>query len=309
MNRTSATKHPEPRAHHYVPQCWLSGFTETGKDGRLWVTDLSRQKQWPATPENAGHIRDFYRLSDPSPDPVVIEKFFSAIEGQIAPLLKSLDAERRAPNDDELDALLHFMALQWVRTPRFRTFALQVFNSSTRRSILEFLRSPQTWRTALLEAGIDPDTPKADYESAQTFVTSGEYNLVAGPDWYLLKAIRGVERIMPSLRNRFWETSFSEKGRFIASDNPVGADGPRGEKVGFKNADVVFYPISRHVLLTGTSQRLKQLKITFRSIAQVNTMMLLNAEAQVYSPIPDFCWADEQRRVQTDWRLFSKNKF
>src|ERR1017187_4944654 len=59
-----AMKEPEPRRHHYVPQCWLAGFTDTGeKDGQLWVTDLVRRKQWQASPNNAGHIRDFYRLS------------------------------------------------------------------------------------------------------------------------------------------------------------------------------------------------------------------------------------------------------
>ena len=72
----------EPRRHHYVPQCWLAGFTETGEnDGRLWVTDFSRQQQWPTTPANAGHIRDFYRLADPAPDPVAVERFFSQLEG------------------------------------------------------------------------------------------------------------------------------------------------------------------------------------------------------------------------------------
>lgn len=76
-----------------MPRCWLAGFTESGeKDGRLWVTDLSRQKQWPSTPDNAGHIRDFYRLSDPVPDPVIVEKFFSVLEGQVTPLLKSIDS-------------------------------------------------------------------------------------------------------------------------------------------------------------------------------------------------------------------------
>ena len=96
-----------------MPKCWLGGFTESGtNDGRLWVTDLSRQKQWATTPENAGHIRDFYRLSEPTPDPVVVEKFFSELESRVAPILKSVDRERRPPNDDELDALLHFMAYQ-----------------------------------------------------------------------------------------------------------------------------------------------------------------------------------------------------
>src|ERR1039458_9071535 len=115
----------EPRRHHYVPQCWLAGFTETGEnDGRVWVTDYYRQRQWPTTPENAGHIRDFYRLADPAPDPVVVERFFADLEGIAAPVLRSIDRERRGPSDDELDLLLQFMAYQWVRVPSFRPLAL-----------------------------------------------------------------------------------------------------------------------------------------------------------------------------------------
>ena len=54
----SPTTGPVPRAHHFAPQCWLSGFTETGqKAGRLWVTDLKMRKQWPSSPLNAGHRR------------------------------------------------------------------------------------------------------------------------------------------------------------------------------------------------------------------------------------------------------------
>ena len=81
------------------------------------------------------------------------------------------------------------------------------------------------------------------------------------------RAFEDVEGIIPLLRERFWGASFSEKGRFIASDDPVGLDGPRGEMVGFKNADAVFYPVSSHVFLTGTLQRVKQPPITFNYIA------------------------------------------
>jgi hypothetical protein len=75
---------PEARAHHYVPQCWLAGFTESGqKDGKLWQTDLDAQRQWPTNPLNAGHQRDYYRLSDPRKDPLAVEKKLSEIEGTI----------------------------------------------------------------------------------------------------------------------------------------------------------------------------------------------------------------------------------
>ncbi|MDP2996814.1 MAG: DUF4238 domain-containing protein, partial [Bryobacterales bacterium] len=168
---------------------------------------------------------------------------------------------------------------------------------------------PETWRAGLQEAGINPDAPGADYERSKTFFESGKFNIVVETDWYMQRAFKDVEGIMPLLRERFWGASFSEKGRFIASDNPVCLDGPRGEMVGFKNADAVFYPVSRHVFLTGTLQRVKQPPFTFNYIAQMNTMILLMADVQIYSHVPDFCWADEKRRAQTEWRLFSKKKF
>ena len=35
----------QARAHHFAPECWLAGFTETGeKDGLLYFTDLRRTK-------------------------------------------------------------------------------------------------------------------------------------------------------------------------------------------------------------------------------------------------------------------------
>ena len=107
----------EARAHHYVPQFWLMGFTETGEqDGRLYVTNLPRKRQWPSNPRGAGHRRDFYRVEDPSlTDPFAIEKLFSKIESDVAPVFKSMTEEKRGPRDGyELGMLLEYMAIQWV---------------------------------------------------------------------------------------------------------------------------------------------------------------------------------------------------
>jgi hypothetical protein len=110
---------PEARAHHFVPQCWLAGFTDTGKkDGRLWATDFKRRKQWPSTPPNIGHRRDFYRVSDPKTDPLIVEKIFSKIEDGIAPILKAMDEGRRGPTREELEALLFFIAFSGAEYPR-----------------------------------------------------------------------------------------------------------------------------------------------------------------------------------------------
>jgi hypothetical protein len=81
------------------------------------------------------------------------------------------------------------------------------------------------------------------------------------------------------------------------------------QKVGFKNADVVLYPVSRHVLLRWTLVPMKGPPVKLTHIAAMNTMMLLFADSQIYSHVPDFSWLDEKFKHQTDWRLFSKNHF
>ncbi len=83
-------KESEPRRHHYVPRCWLAGFTETGeKDGKLWVTDIVRRKQWESSPGGAGFIRDFYRLSDDEVDPVMVEKRFHRSKVPLLPFSRA----------------------------------------------------------------------------------------------------------------------------------------------------------------------------------------------------------------------------
>jgi hypothetical protein len=299
----------EPRAHHFVPQCWLSGFTESGqKNGRLWVTDLKRQKQWPSSPINAGHRRDFYRLSASDVDPIVVEKAYSRLEDGIGPILRALDEDKRYPTDAELEALLTFIAIQWTRVPAFRPTVLAIADSIHRSFFAGALKSPEAWAKSLQDAGIPLDSPGADYEKMREFQRSRQYSLSAETDWYVMRAFKAAETIVPSLIDRQWGLSLSRTGSFIASDNPVALDGPSGQKIGFKNAEIVLFPISRHVFLHGTKVRVRQPRVSFNYIARMNTFMMLTADEQVYSHIPNFCWLDESGKYQTDWKLFSKEK-
>lgn len=99
-----------------------------------------------------------------------------------------------------------------------------------------------------------------------------------------------------------------QEGRFIGSDNPVMMDGTKRQLVGFKNADIVLFLLSRHVLLFSANRRVEPMQATYRRVAAVNTLTMLTADEQVYSHEPDFYWLDENGNCQTDWRLFSKEK-
>jgi hypothetical protein len=298
----------EPRRHHYVPRCWLAGFTETGeKDARLWVTDLSLGRQWPSTPDGAGHIRDFYRLEDErASDPAMAENALSRIEAKVAPILRAVNRERRQPSLEELQAILFFMAIQWSRVPSFRPLILGMLDRTSQEQISKELKSPQSWRRALVKAGMDPEAPGADYKRMKEFHAEKAYTLSAPTDWYVLRAFQSIEKVLPRLKKRFWETLISPSGSFIGSDNPVILEGPKGVKQGFANAELISYAVGRHVALWGTLRPIPRQLVNRKLVAKMNTLSMLRADKQVFSNAPDFCWLDENQKVQTDWKLFSK---
>jgi hypothetical protein len=309
------TKGAVSRAHHFVPQCWLAGFTENGqKTSRLWVTNLKKRTQWPSNPKNTGHRRDFYRTASTKTDPLAFEKIFSSMEGVVAPILRRLYEKPQFPLDNDLDNLLFFAAFQYVRVPAYRPVVLKIAESIHGRWIANALKSPASWSKSLKKAGISDDSPGASYEDMLKFerdvIDAGKYRLSAENDWYLLRGFSAAERsIIPALQARHWGAYISPTGNFIGSDNPVSMDGPAGRQIGFKSADIVMFPVNRHVLLYGTNVSVKPPSVTRKRIARHNTFTMLTADEYVYSHVSDFCWLDEHDAYQTDWRLFSKKKF
>jgi hypothetical protein len=230
------------------------------------------------------------------------------MEEAIAPLLKALDQEQREPTRDEMEGLVWFMAIQWVRVPSFRPTVLAIADSINCSQLSSALKSRESWAAALKKVGISADSPGAGYDGMREYERSGQYSLSAETEWYMQRALTAAQTIVPLLRSRHWRTSFSASGSFIGSDNPVTLDGPKGQKVGFKNADVVIYPVSRHVLLAGTKVADRPPFANRKFIAGMNTLMMLSAEAQAYSHAPVFCFLDEEYKHQTDWTLFSKGR-
>ena len=181
---------PEPRRHHYVPKCWLAGFTDTGEEnGTLWVTDLGRRKQWNGRPDSNGFIKDFYRISDDGLDPVIAERALAEIESQVAPILRAVDRERCPPDKEDFARLLYFMAIQWARVPAFRPMILKILNDTAREKLAAELKTRESWRAALKFLGIPEDSPGASYESMLEFYNSGEYSLRVQTEWYVQQRV------------------------------------------------------------------------------------------------------------------------
>jgi hypothetical protein len=303
------SKQPEPRRHHYVPRCWLAGFTDTGdQDGTLWVTDLGQRKQWDANPGSTGFINDFYRISEEDLDPVTVEKALAEMEGEVAPILKAMDRERCPPDKEDFGKLLFFMAIQWARVPAFRSMIFKVLDDVAREKLAIDLKSKESWLKTLEAAGFSEDSPGASYESMLEFYNSGEFSLKVQTEWYIQQTFKSAHHIFPTLAGRRWRMTCSPGGGFIGSDNPVTLDGLKGKEIGFKNADIIAYPVSKYVVLYSTLKPTPPPLDNRKNTAGMNTFCLMRAE-QVFSSAPDFCWSDEWSKVQTDWTLFSRDKY
>jgi hypothetical protein len=298
----------EPRRHHFVPQCWLAGFTSTGeKDGELYVTDLIRRKQWRTNPNKTGFIRDFYRVSEEEFDPVMVEKALARLEGEVAPLLRRTDGGEWPLSSDEFSKLLYFVAIQWARVPSFRPMIFKVLDDVTREYLGTDLTSKEAWLKRLKKVGIAEDAPGASYESMMEFYNSGEYSIKVQTEWYISQMFKSADHVFPTSMKRTWYMSPSPRGGFIGSDNPV-LDGPKGKPIGFKNADIISYPLSKHIMLYSMLQPPQQFVINRKHIAHMNTICLMRA-GQVFSPVADFCWMDEHGKVTTEWEAFAKENY
>ena len=156
---------------------------------------------------------------------------------------------------------------------------------------------------------MNPIVQAADYDGMREFFDSGQYSISAESEWYVQKALESAQIVAPPLAKRHWQVFVSRKGSFIGSDNPVVLEGEKAGMIGFANADVVVFPVSRHVVLHGTTMRMKSIPLTEMLIARLNTMMMLHADEQVFSSRPEFCWLNESEQYQTDWTVFDKSKF
>ena len=294
----------EARAHHYVPQCWLAGFTEScNPDGLLYVTDLKRKKQWRCKPSEAGHRRDFYRIDDGSlNDPLAVEATFSKIESEIAPIFQALMTEKRGPkNEYELSMLIEYMAIQWIRVPTFRVIIGRNVYSHFKEEVLS---SPDAWQQTKQRLGM-PDDPETDYKRVLAAWESGDIVFSGQPAFYLKEGLQLIEEIDRLLKEYKWGWHISSSGQFVGFDSPVAMDGPAGRAVGFQSAGIVTYPVNRYLLLYGTREEIEPPFLNTVLIARHNAFAMRSADEQVYSHRPDFHWLDREGRCKNDWLLFS----
>lgn len=300
------------RAHHFVPQFLLAGFTPSGsKEDFFWPSDRQTGRQWRTTPENAAVRKDFYRIEVSGIAPDTVETGMSKMEGQAATIIRDILRTKVIPDGNDYVTLMNFMALMSVRVPCGRDMVKQGVDLANKELLKAAFRTPETWNAVVREAraaGIDIDEETASHESMTELLEKGNYTFTVDQTWQIKTMLALVGELARFLAPRKWCLAISDAGGFICSDRPVTVRFRRRKAAidspGLMREDTeITLPLSKNVLLIGSWEPFKNdtLPLTRKNVALYNGITSRHCQRFLYSSAKDFCWHDKEGRVRYDF--------
>lgn len=286
---------PAPaRAHHYVPEFYLAGFTVSGsRDDQLWVFDRKQNKSWPTKPANIGHERDFYRVDIDGVELDAVEKELSQLEAQSAEALRRISVTRKMAEGEDLTRLLVFVALQITRVPQFRRMYESSMAQSTKWQGKMALSHPRFFGQFVEEMQKQgkevPD--EITRESLLEFLKDeSRYTIEIPREASIQNMAEMADFLVPVLAKRSWSLLVAKDGKddFVCSDRPVILVPTRPHLppfIGFGVPDTeVIMPLNRQMALVGHWDREGQVCEADRMIVGlINQRMLDFSERFIYS--------------------------
>jgi hypothetical protein len=129
----------EARNHHYLPQCYLRGFTDSGgKKGKICVYDLRDKRVFATHPKNVASRRDFNRIDVDGHPSDALEQALATFESRAAGALKRVRQEHRLPDGEDFAVLMNLIGLMAVRNPHHR-HAMDDFHADIARKTMRLV--------------------------------------------------------------------------------------------------------------------------------------------------------------------------
>lgn len=290
--------------HHYVPQFYLKGFTDS--DGLIHVTDKVLRKRWRTAPRNVAWAPEFYKVDVSGMDPMGIEKAFGQVEGQCASMLREVLTTREIPSGQNAEVLLNFVALSITRVPLIRA-KIAEFIDGVAKSLgkLAFL-GPEGIRR-LKE---DPEIARMseeEMERFQEFMQSAEYTVNVDQNWHVTMLLDSITQILPLLTHRSWSvwTVDDAAPNLVTSDRPVALSGGPAGMAGLGTAETLLtMPLDKRTLLASTLEEI--LTCHVMDTGEVEAMNMVRSEngSQIYSSEQDWACAFEGSQAYLDALIY-----
>lgn len=298
------------RRHHYIPQLYLAGFTDSGeKNGLLYAHDLRQLKSWRDKPANVAFVKNFHKIDVPGIDTDEIERVFCELEGAAAEVLKRIIRTNKLPwRRKSYNVLMQFMAQLVVRRPSVRESVTESIDQVLRMVAGMYAGLPDADLQRHLDRlrGDNPDLPETTLAEFREFIKSDDYTTEFSQNFLINNLLSALlptadDTIAPLLAARHWVLWVAQDGagHFITTDRPVlltwtvevpsfYADSP-----GFGLQDtLVIFPLSKRLALYGRFEGPRRLALPADAdqVALINRMMSYGVVRFIYSTDENFAW-------------------
>ncbi len=294
------------RKHHFLSVSYLAGFTETGGvDGRLHVIPREGGPR-TARPKAIAYERGLYTLEEvKGVDPEGLEALLAVGEGELAPVLRQVDEDRRLPDvgSDAYSVLISSIAMFAVRTPAARRGIKGAREQAHVFVARQRVATPEAWaafRREAERAGAPPAALAIDYERMRDFVMN-RMRAEASSDT--------VHHDMMMFQDRLFRSGFSRRRWglvvapadgpfFVTSDSPVTLAG-QDIRMGYEDPrSEVGFALTRNVAVVGVfpGHALPQMSPA-TAVAHLNSATVALCDRYALSPTEDFAWLRRDGRV------------
>ena len=294
------------RNHHFVPQCYLRGFTTAEqRTSRLFVVDAVKRQAFETVARNVGAERDFNRIDSDTVAPDALENGFATFEGELATSLKRIRETMSLSNGDDRANLLNFICALILRNPRQRQ-RIGAFETTVLKRVLSLaLSTRKTWNAQVRNAraaGFMEGLRDLDYEEMKRHHENGAFEIVIPRMRHIASELALFNDILPLFFERKWSLlkAPATSSGFITSDHPVclmWADpkkrgGFYSPGLGLRGTELLF-PISKELFVAGVFEGQETVRhlTSEHHVAGLNGAIVTYAERQVYGQNDRFTYS------------------
>lgn len=265
------------RRHHYNPQYYLKGFTESPTSTRLWRYEKgTTQEPILMNITNAGVARDYYAFDrlDGNRDLETVETWLSnEVEQPANPLIERIRNGQYQLSQTEKHVLARYLCATLTRVPRNRQRLYQFAPEIMDEIIRDFPRRMATYRTIF----------GAQMDNIEAMLTERLHHWRESlPNMLFIPSV--LEPLSSAIAQMHWHfLQPANDLKFLTSDNPVLFT----ERKGLKPPDgEIIFPVSQNVVLWALWKQIKQ-PVTFEADTKltqhINQSVVNNAVQYVYS--------------------------
>lgn len=268
------------KKHHFIPACYLKGFTDLGKrNSTFWAFPKDiKIKKYKTRPDDACTSRDYYTLSF-NAKPLLIEDWYGdKVEPKIGNFLKEIEITERMPTGKNYEGLLWLLASLFLRVP------------SWRKSV----------ETPLLRSQVIAKSMARDL-TIQGISVKNIDDFSVTNDKLIEVELNQIKTVIRCLRQYSFALCIAPKGiSVITSDAPLLMLNEKAHIYGFSTPETfLLIPINKKCYLYGTTDKNNKgsIRVNALAIAHVNSLIIHYCNRFFYSDAEEVHILDKSNKV------------